>query len=91
VTGNGSADDLACQEFVELITAYLDGALPPPAVVAVDRHLADCPGCGEYLNQMRATIRELGHLPIESLTAEATADLLAAFRGLPPISWAGRP
>jgi anti-sigma factor RsiW len=84
MTGTDSASDLACQEFVELITDYLDGVLPLQATAAVERHLAECTGCAGYLDQMRATIRELGYLPVESLTTRARDELLAAFRDLTP-------
>ena len=49
-------DDLACQELVELVTDYLEGALPAAERARFDAHVAACPGCGEYLEQMRATL-----------------------------------
>ena len=45
-----------CRQFVEDVTAYLDGALPDDVMVLVEGHLADCPHCREYLSQMRLTI-----------------------------------
>lgn len=54
---------VVCQEWTELITAYLDDGLPRGLRRAIDRHLADCPHCREYLAQMRATIVMLGRLP----------------------------
>lgn len=54
---------VACQEWTELITGYLDDALPRGLHRAIDRHLGDCPHCREYLAQMRATIIMLGCLP----------------------------
>lgn len=74
------ARDLACREFVELITAYLEGALPPDEAEAVRAHLAVCPGCDEYLVQMRRTIGLLGRVPVETLSERARADIVAAFR-----------
>lgn len=52
-----------CQEWTELVTAYLDGTLPRGLRRAVDRHLGDCPHCREYLAQMQQTIKMLGRLP----------------------------
>jgi anti-sigma factor RsiW len=75
--------DLTCKEFVEVITEYLDGALPPADRERVDRHLAGCRGCRAYLSQMRQTIRVAGALgaPPEEPVAEATKRrLLDAFR-----------
>lgn len=54
---------VACQEWTELVTAYLDGSLPRGLRRAIDRHLGDCPHCLEYLEQMRRTIAILGRLP----------------------------
>jgi anti-sigma factor RsiW len=76
--------DVACQELVELVTEYLEGALPPDEVAAVEHHLAQCGPCLRYLRQMQATVAALGMLPAESLTeglSEDTTDaLLSAFR-----------
>lgn len=72
----------ACRELVELLTEYLEGALPPDEVAAIESHLAACPACARYLAQMRATIDALGSLPVQTLSDEACDTLLAAFRGL---------
>jgi anti-sigma factor RsiW len=55
--------DLACQDFVELVTAYLDGALPSELDALVEQHVEECAGCREYLSQMRLTIGALRGLP----------------------------
>jgi len=73
--------DLACEEVVELVTDYLEGGLDPDTTRAVDAHLAQCPGCDAYLEQMRGTISALGRVPVETLSEQARADLIAAFRG----------
>ena len=49
-------EDLPCQELVELVTDYLEDALPPAERARFDAHLAECPGCGTYVEQMRTTI-----------------------------------
>jgi anti-sigma factor RsiW len=72
--------ELRCQELVELITDYLEGALPAADVRRFDVHLAECDGCTSYLEQMRETIDALGHIPAESLSPEASEQLLWAFR-----------
>lgn len=71
--------DLACNELVELLTEYLEGALPPDEVAAVEAHLAGCEACQRYLDQMRATIEALGTVPVETLSPQACDTLLAAF------------
>ena len=70
---------MTCQELVELVTAYLDGSLPDDQRRAFDEHLAACPGCDRYLDQLRTTIDVLGELPEESLTTPARERLLEAF------------
>jgi anti-sigma factor RsiW len=69
-----------CDEFVELVTAYLDGSLDPDTERRFAEHLAECDGCHRYLGQIRATIEALGHLPAERLVPEARDRLLDTFR-----------
>ena len=73
--------DLSCQQIVELVTDYLEGALPPAATAVVERHLAGCDGCTAHLDQLRDTVAMLGRLPAELLSDQARAELLAAFQG----------
>jgi anti-sigma factor RsiW len=75
--------DLTCQDFVELVTDYLDGALDADTADRFEQHLAVCPGCETYLSQMRETASLLGQIPVETLSAEMQATLLAAFRDFP--------
>lgn len=72
--------DLTCQDFVELVTDYLEGALDDDAVRRFEEHLALCPGCETYLDQMKETASRLGEIPVESLSAEARSTVLSAFR-----------
>lgn len=71
---------MVCQELVELVTDYLEGALPPTDAARVEAHLASCPHCTEYIRQMRATVHALGHLPAAAISAGALAVLTAHFR-----------
>ena len=73
---------VACQEIVELVTDYLEGALDPDMTAEVEAHLQLCDGCDTYVEQMRATIRELGAVPVETLSETAQSELLRAFRDL---------
>ena len=73
-------EGLTCQELVELVTDYLEGTLPAADRARFEEHLAQCPNCSTYLEQMRQTIRALGMLPEESITPEARQELLEAFR-----------
>jgi anti-sigma factor RsiW len=71
---------LSCQELVELVTDYLEGALDERDRRAFDAHLAACDGCTEYLEQMRTTIRLVGTLTPNDLTQTAETVLLQAFQ-----------
>jgi anti-sigma factor RsiW len=73
------AEQLSCQELVELVTDYLEGALTPDDRARFEAHVRGCDGCRAYLEQMQETIRLLGRLPRETITAEAGRRLLAAF------------
>lgn len=69
-----------CREFVELVTAFLDGALDPADEERFVAHISQCDGCETYLGQFRRTVDALGTLPAQPLDAEARAKLLDAFR-----------
>jgi anti-sigma factor RsiW len=68
-----------CDEFVELVTAYLEDTLDAETRAAVDADLEVCDGCARYLDQVRRTVETLGTLPEESLPADARAAILRAF------------
>ena len=74
------AEDLACVEVVELVTDYLEGALPADAARRLERHLEICPGCTEYLQQLRTVAGSLRGLTEESFPAEMRDGLIADFR-----------
>jgi anti-sigma factor RsiW len=75
-------DPLVCREFVELVTDYLEGALPEIERVRFEAHLAECDGCAGYLEDMRRLVGSL-HRPPEPPPDPATHDaLLRAFRDL---------
>jgi anti-sigma factor RsiW len=71
---------LACQELVEIVTDYLEGTLPEHDRARFDAHIMTCPGCREYVQQMRTTLRLAGRLTVDSISAGARDELLRAFR-----------
>jgi anti-sigma factor (TIGR02949 family) len=73
-------DEVACREFVELVTDYLEGALPEEVSAALEAHLAVCDGCTLYLGQMRLTIRALARQPNNGLPADLRERLLNQIR-----------
>ena len=76
-----TAGPLSCREFVELVTEYLEEALPPAERRRFEAHLSLCPGCDTYLHQMRQTIRLAGQLSEDSIDPEVQKVLLSAFYG----------
>ena len=78
---NQQVEQLSCRELVELVTDYLEGGLSPEEHERFEEHIAGCGGCKVYLEQIRQTIRALGHLPEDALTPDAERALLEAFRG----------
>jgi hypothetical protein len=70
---------MTCKELVELVTDYFDGVLPEDIRAAFDEHVALCPGCDFYLEQMRTTIR-LAHDTRELEQQPEVTALLAEFR-----------
>lgn len=73
-------EELSCQELVELVTDYLEGALDERHLRAFERHIAGCDGCTRYLEQLRVTIRLTGTLTPDDLSREAESALLQAFQ-----------
>jgi anti-sigma factor RsiW len=72
--------ELTCQEFVELVTEYLDGVMPAADRARFEAHLSDCPYCTSYLEQMRLTIQITGHLSEATLPAGIRDEMLQRFR-----------
>ena len=75
-----SATALSCQELVELVTDYVEDALPASERARFDSHIADCEHCTAYVEQMRVTIALTGRLRAEELPPGSVDALLDAFR-----------
>lgn len=78
------ARELACNEVVELVTAYLDDALPAEDRERFEEHLVFCDGCDRYLEQMRSTISATRNVRVGELPPELEERLLEAFRDWRP-------
>jgi anti-sigma factor RsiW len=70
---------LTCRELVELVTDYLDGALPSRDHARFEAHIAACANCREYLAQFQQTIALTGMLREEDVDPAARDALLAQF------------
>jgi anti-sigma factor RsiW len=71
---------ISCREVVELVTAYLDGALSPADTARMEAHLERCPPCVEYVEQIRATARVAAVATAELELRPDRAALLEAFK-----------
>ena len=74
------SDEMSCRELVQVINDYIEGVMPPSDRKRFEEHLAICPGCQTYLDQMRQTIGAVGRLSEESIPGEVRHALLQAFR-----------
>ena len=77
--GDRDAHEITCQEFVELVTEYLEGTLASTRLDLVEEHLVMCDWCVAYLQQMETTVDELRSLRDEA-PAQPPDRLLAAIR-----------
>jgi anti-sigma factor RsiW len=75
---------MTCRQLVELVSDYLEERLGPRERDRFEEHLAACPDCREYVEQVRHTVGALGDLPEDGLSAAARDELLRAFA-----SWQG--
>jgi anti-sigma factor RsiW len=73
-------DDLTCRDLVELVTAYLDGALAPADRARVEAHLDGCPDCRAYVAQFARTVIALGAPPAEDVDEAVLTTLVERFR-----------
>jgi anti-sigma factor RsiW len=72
--------DMHCDEFVELVTAFLEGTLTDDDRGRLVAHLSLCDGCSRYLDQFRTAIALLGDLPADPAAPELRDALASAFR-----------
>jgi anti-sigma factor RsiW len=73
-------DRVTCQRAVELVTDYLEGALPDAERARLEKHLRGCAGCTAYVEQMRVAIAALGRLEPAPPEPEVRAELIELYR-----------
>lgn len=69
-----------CDELVERVTDYLDGALDRTDRTRMDDHLLVCIGCQAHLSEVDVTLGLVGSLEPEPLPAALASSLLAIHR-----------
>ena len=80
--GSAAGDELVCREFVELVTDYLEVALPEEDRARFEAHLSECDGCSGYLEDMRRLVSSLGEVAEPPADPHTREVLLNAFRDL---------
>jgi anti-sigma factor RsiW len=70
---------ITCRELVELVTAYLDGALSPEETGRMEAHLKLCDACSAYVEQVRTTVRLVAVATTELELHPDRPELLRAF------------
>ena len=73
-------EHVTCQEVVELVTDYLERALPSDEATLFEQHVNFCDGCIVYVEQMRSTVASVGRVREEDVPPEAKDRLMTAFR-----------
>jgi anti-sigma factor RsiW len=71
---------LVCQQAVELVTDYLEGALPRAQRHRFEAHLASCAHCPEYLAQIRVIIALTGSIAPGDLTSGMRGEFIGLYR-----------
>ena len=72
-------DEVTCEQFVELVTEYFEGALQARTLSQVEEHLVMCDWCVTYVEQMQATVALLQELG-EEHSPEPPDSVLAVLR-----------
>jgi anti-sigma factor RsiW len=74
---------IECREVVQLVTDYLEDALDATTRTKLEAYLTVCDACAEYVRQIQATLRSVGHIRPDTLSPQVQADIVAAFRTAP--------
>jgi anti-sigma factor RsiW len=72
--------EVVCRQAVDLMTEYLEDALSQRDRLRFEVHLAECPYCVEYLEQLRAVIDIAGHLDPDDVPDDALDELVGLYR-----------
>jgi anti-sigma factor RsiW len=72
--------EMPCRELVEVITDYLEDALPDRDRLRFEAHLAECDECRDYVAQFEQTIALSGRVEPDQLPPGLRDELLSAFR-----------
>ena len=77
-------EEMPCNELVERVTDYLEGALDVGTLRLLREHLTVCRSCEEYINEVRLAIRVMSSLSVEPVPPPLEDNLVAIYR-----EWSG--
>ena len=73
-----------CREVFEMLSEYIDGELPVDTCEQIERHIADCPPCVQFVESLRKSVKAFrDYQPGEHpppLSPEAKAQLAKAYQ-----------
>jgi hypothetical protein len=76
-----TALQLTCSDLTELVTEYLERALPRAEELSFETHLVYCAECRTFFIQIRQVVQGLNELPPEPGDQADRARLVDAYRG----------
>jgi RNA polymerase sigma-70 factor (ECF subfamily) len=67
--------DPACLELFARLSAYVDGELPPADCAEIERHIADCPPCVDFIRSLRGSVEAARHFETTAAPAPIPPEL----------------
>ncbi len=68
-----------CSEVLADLSSYLEGALDPSEVQALEQHLAGCPHCAQFGQDFAGVLQQMHrHLRVDTPMDDGIADRLTA-------------
>jgi predicted anti-sigma-YlaC factor YlaD len=72
--------EIVCRDFVEVVTDYLERALPEEHLEMAEEHLVMCDWCRDYLEQMEITADAVASVEPLAPPEELMRSVMADFR-----------
>ncbi len=69
-----------CRDIVSMFSRHLEGDLSPDACAEMERHMAECSGCREACESLRATLLACRSQPLPELPAQVEQSVRRAIR-----------
>jgi anti-sigma factor RsiW len=71
---------MTCQDFIALLSDYLEASVTPDTLAALEEHLAGCPPCQAYLRTYRRTREAVAASERATLPPAMPAEMKARLR-----------